>query len=97
MARQHRRGAKPDTGPEPIGSDQVVFNTVSLILEAALAGFGIAYLPQDGVQAHLERGDLVRMLDPWCEPFPGDHVYSPSRREAGRALAVLAEALRRPP
>jgi DNA-binding transcriptional LysR family regulator len=73
---------------------QLVFNTVSLILEAALEGFGIAYLPEDGVRAHLEAGTLVRVLENWCEPFTGYHLYYPSRREPPPALAVLVEALR---
>ncbi len=73
---------------------QVVFNTEALLLQAALDGFGIAYLFEDGVRAHLEAGTLVRVLEDWCEPFPGYHLYYPSRREPEPALAVLAEALR---
>jgi DNA-binding transcriptional LysR family regulator len=72
---------------------QLVFNTVALVQEAALAGFGIAYLPQDQVQAHLDRGELIRMLADWCPPFPGYHLYYPSRRRQ-RAFEVLVEALR---
>ncbi|ACL62467.1 LysR family transcriptional regulator [Methylobacterium nodulans] len=73
---------------------QLVFNTVTLILLAALDGFGIAYLPEDGVQAHLDTGALVRVLEDWCEPFSGYHIYYPSRRQPAQALAVLVEALR---
>ncbi|AWN45401.1 LysR family transcriptional regulator [Methylobacterium terrae] len=73
---------------------QVVFNTVSMILRAALDGFGIAYLPQDMVQAHLDRGELVRVLEAWSPPFPGYHLYYPSRRQHAPAFAVLVEALR---
>ena len=50
---------------------QLVFNTVTLILEAALNGFGIAYLPEDGVRANLEAGKLIRVLADWCDPFTG--------------------------
>ncbi|CAO4144614.1 HTH-type transcriptional regulator PgrR [Methylorubrum aminovorans] len=71
-----------------------MFNTVALIQEAALAGFGIAYLPQDRVQAHLDRGELVRMLADWCPPFSGYHLYYPSRRRQPAAFEVLVEALR---
>ncbi|MBB5764775.1 LysR family transcriptional regulator [Methylorubrum rhodesianum] len=73
---------------------QLVSNTVTLILEAALDGFGIAYLPEDGVLSHLETGRLVRVLEDWCEPFSGYHLYYPSRGEPAPALAVLVEALR---
>ncbi len=47
-----------------------MFNTVSMIQDAALAGFGIAHLPQDQVQTHLDRGELVRLLADWCPPSP---------------------------
>jgi len=73
---------------------QLVFNTVSMIQDAALAGFGIAHLPQDQVQAHLDRGELVRLLADWCPPFPGYHLYHPSRRRQSAAFEVLVEALR---
>jgi DNA-binding transcriptional LysR family regulator len=73
---------------------QLVFNTTALILDAALAGFGLAYLPEDQVQAHLAAGRLVRVLADWCEPFSGYHLYYPSRRQPTPAFTVLVEALR---
>ncbi|KQT93387.1 LysR family transcriptional regulator [Methylobacterium sp. Leaf469] len=73
---------------------QLVFNSVTLILEAALDGFGIAYLPQDQVQGHVATGRLVPVLAPWCEPFSGYHLYHASRPLLTPALAVLVEALR---
>ncbi|KQO61577.1 LysR family transcriptional regulator [Methylobacterium sp. Leaf87] len=73
---------------------QLVFNSVTLILEAALDGFGIAYLPQDQVQGHVATGRLVPVLAAWCEPFSGYHLYHASRPLLTPALAVLVEALR---
>jgi DNA-binding transcriptional LysR family regulator len=73
---------------------QLVFNTVGMILEAALDGFGIAHLPEDQVQPHLASGRLVRVLADWCPPFSGYHLYYPSRRQHTSAFAVLVEALR---
>ncbi|KQP62801.1 LysR family transcriptional regulator [Methylobacterium sp. Leaf112] len=73
---------------------QLVFNSVTLILEAALDGFGIAYLPQDQVQGHVATGRLVPVLAAWCEPFSGYHLYHASRLPLTPALAVLVEALR---
>ncbi len=73
---------------------QLVFNTVSMIKDAALAGFGIAHLPQDQVQTHLDRGEFVRLLADWCPPFLGYHLYYPSRRRQSAAFEVLVEALR---
>ena len=72
---------------------QLVFNNSRQILEAALAGFGIAYLPEDTVKPHLERRRLVQVLDSWCAPFPGYHIYYPSRRQRSSALSLVVEAL----
>ncbi|MEK0081605.1 LysR family transcriptional regulator [Benzoatithermus flavus] len=73
---------------------QLVFNNTALRLNAALAGLGLAYLPEDQVQAHLAEGRLVRVLADWCPPFPGYHLYYPSRRQPTPAFALLVEALR---
>jgi DNA-binding transcriptional LysR family regulator len=73
---------------------QLVFNTTALILNAAVAGFGLGYLPEQQVQKHLESGELVRVLASWCPPFTGYHLYYPSRRQLSAAFAVLVEALR---
>lgn len=73
---------------------QFVFNTSALRLNAVLAGFGLAYLPEDQVVSHLADGRLVRVLADWCPPFSGCHLYYPSRRQHSPAFAVLVEALR---
>ena len=73
---------------------QLVFNNIALRLNAALAGFGLAYLPEDQVQAHLAEGRLVRVLADWCPPFSGYHLYYPSRRQPTPAFALLVDALR---
>jgi DNA-binding transcriptional LysR family regulator len=73
---------------------QLVVNTNGLRLEAALAGLGLAYLPEEHVRDALARGALVRVLADWCPPFPGYHLYYPSRRQPTPAFALLLEALR---
>ncbi len=73
---------------------QLVFNNIALRLNAALAGLGLAYLPEDQVQADISAGRLVRVLADWCPPFPGYHLYYPSRRQSSPAFALLVEALR---
>jgi DNA-binding transcriptional LysR family regulator len=73
---------------------QLVFNGLGLLLKAALDGFGLAYLPDDLVQAHLAEGRLVRVLGDWCPPFSGYHLYYPSRRQPTPAFALLVGALR---
>lgn len=62
--------------------------------DAALAGFGLAYLPEDQVQDDLTRGRLERVRADWCEPFSGYHLYDPSRRHHAAAFAVPVEAPR---
>jgi DNA-binding transcriptional LysR family regulator len=73
---------------------QLVFTNHALRLNAALAGLGLAYLPEDTVQRHLADRRLIRVLDDWCPPFSGYHLYYPSRRQLAPAFAVLVEALR---
>jgi DNA-binding transcriptional LysR family regulator len=73
---------------------QCVFNNTAMRLNAALAGFGLAYLPEDLVQNHIAEGRLDRVLADWCPPFSGYHLYYPSRRQASPAFALLVEALR---
>jgi DNA-binding transcriptional LysR family regulator len=73
---------------------QWVFNNIALRLKAALAGFGLAYVPEDQVAAHLADGRLIRVLADWCPPFPGYHLYYPSRRQTTPAFALVADALR---
>jgi DNA-binding transcriptional LysR family regulator len=73
---------------------QLVFNTAALRLNAVLAGLGLAYLPEDQVHAQLASGELVRVLADWCAPFPGYHLYYPSRRQATPAFSLLVDALR---
>jgi DNA-binding transcriptional LysR family regulator len=73
---------------------QLVFNGTAPMLDAALAGFGLAYLPEDDVQAYLAEGRLIRVLADWCPPYPGYHLYYPSRRQPTSAFALLVNALR---
>ena len=73
---------------------QLMFNDGTQILDAALAGFGLAYLPEDAAEPHIAKGKLKRVLEDWCPPFPGYHLYYPNRRQSSRAFALLVEALR---
>jgi DNA-binding transcriptional LysR family regulator len=73
---------------------QLIFNNMALRLNAVLAGFGLAYMPEDQVRPHIAAGKLVRVLDDWCPPFAGYHLYYPSRRQPTPAFALLVEALR---
>ena len=73
---------------------RLVFNSTLMALEAAVAGYGLAYLLEDRVQACLADGRLVRVLADWCPPFSGYHLYYPSRRQPTPAFTLLVDALR---
>ena len=73
---------------------QLVFNALPPILKAALASFGLAFLPQDMVRPHVAAGRLATVLEDWTPPFPGYHLYYPNRRQQSPAFALLVEALR---
>ncbi|CAG9222043.1 DNA-binding transcriptional repressor PgrR [Paraburkholderia tropica] len=73
---------------------QLVFNSSHLILHAAIEGRGLAYLTEGQMEPYLSDGRLVRVLEDWCEPFSGYHLYYPSRRQPTPAFALLVEALR---
>ncbi|CAB3868532.1 LysR family transcriptional regulator [Achromobacter piechaudii] len=73
---------------------QWVFNSSSQVLRAALLDYGLAYVPEDMALDHIADGRLVRVLEDWCQPFPGYHLYYPNRRGASPALGVVIDALR---
>jgi DNA-binding transcriptional LysR family regulator len=73
---------------------QLVFNGTSPMLNAAIAGLGLAYVPEDLAQPYVEAGTLKRVLEDWCEPYSGYHLYYPSRRQSSPAFALMVEALR---
>ena len=74
---------------------QLFFNTTTQILHAGLASLGLAYLPEGLVLAHINKGRLKRVLADWCPPYPGYHLYYPSRRQPSAAFTLLVETLRR--
>jgi DNA-binding transcriptional LysR family regulator len=73
---------------------QLVFNNPALMVRAAAAGMGLACVLEDLARAYLADGRLVQVLADWCPPFPGYHLYYPSRRQPTPAFALLVDALR---
>jgi DNA-binding transcriptional LysR family regulator len=85
-----RRGRKANVrvdGP-------LIFNTTQPQVDAALAGLGLALLPEDEPMPHIESGKLVRVLEDWCPKFAGYHLYYPSRRQPSPAFSLVLQALR---
>jgi DNA-binding transcriptional LysR family regulator len=73
---------------------QLIFNGSAPMLDAARAGAGLAYVPEDDVRTDLAEGRLIRVLADWCPPYPGYHLFYPSRRQPTAAFALLVNALR---
>ncbi len=74
---------------------QLIFNTSTHIVQAAVAGLGVAYLPEEEFEPYLQEGRLVRVLEDWCPPFSGYYLYYPSRRQPSPAFTLVANALRK--
>jgi DNA-binding transcriptional LysR family regulator len=73
---------------------QMTFNASAQLMNAALAGCGLAYVPEGLVEAHVAKGRLKRVLADWCQPYSGYHLFYPSRRQSSAAFALVVEALR---
>lgn len=73
---------------------QLIFNTVKPMVEAATAGLGLAYVPEDSVRELIETAKLVSVLEDWCQPVSGLHLYYPNRRQNSSAFQIVVEALR---
>ena len=73
---------------------QLTFNTTAQMLNAALSGFGLTCVPEGLVQPHIAKGRLKRVLEDWCPPFSGYHLWYPSRRQSSAAFALVVKALR---
>ncbi|POT57535.1 LysR family transcriptional regulator [Citrobacter amalonaticus] len=76
---------------------QLIFNNLTSRIAAATAAMGLALVPEDTVAKAVEEGQLVTVLEAWCEPFPGYYLYYPSRKQHTAAFACLIEALRYTP
>jgi DNA-binding transcriptional LysR family regulator len=76
---------------------QLIFNTTQPQVDTALAGLGIALLPEDELMQHIEAGRLTRVLEDWCPRFEGYHLYYPGRRQPSPAFSLVVNALRRRP
>lgn len=73
---------------------QLTFNTSEHVVDAALAGLGIAFLPEEEFGTHLREGELIRVLEEWCRPFSGYYLYYPSRKQPSPAFSLVVDALR---
>lgn len=73
---------------------QLILNASPNVVDAALAGLGVAWLPEDEFAPHIDEGRLERVLEDWCPPFPGYYLYYPSRRQPSPAFSLVVDALR---
>lgn len=73
---------------------QLTFTSIALSIDAAVKGYGIAFVPEGAASPAIQRGELVPLLLDWCQPISGFHLYYPSRRQQSPAMSVIVEALR---
>ncbi|GGA53549.1 LysR family transcriptional regulator [Pelagibacterium lentulum] len=73
---------------------QLTFTSIALSVDAAIKGYGIAFVPAEAATAAIETGKLVALLEDWCPPISGFHLYYPSRRQQSPAFQIVVEALR---
>jgi DNA-binding transcriptional LysR family regulator len=73
---------------------QMSCNNTATIVRAALRGVGLGFVMETSVAEHVRRGELTRVLEDWCPPFAGYHLYYPSRRQSSAAFILLVDALR---
>jgi DNA-binding transcriptional LysR family regulator len=73
---------------------QLTFNGTGQLLNAALLGHGLAYVPEGMVRTHIDKGRLKRVLADWCQPYSGYHLFYPSRRQSSAAFSLVVDALR---
>jgi DNA-binding transcriptional LysR family regulator len=72
----------------------LIVDDVELVIRAALEGIGLSFVSEGLVESQLKSGELIRVLDDWCQPFPGFFLYYPSRRQQPAALAALIDTLK---
>lgn len=70
-----------------------VFSDGDLLVKAATASLGLGYVMEDQVLAALAGGELERVLEDWCPPFPGYYLFYPNRRHPAPAFTVFVAAL----
>src|SRR6266404_6318065 len=71
----------------------LIVDDVEIMIRAAIDGVGLAFMSEDQAASHLAQGTLVRVLEDWCQPFPGFFLYYPSRRQQPAALSALINTL----
>jgi DNA-binding transcriptional LysR family regulator len=73
---------------------QLIFNNIFQVRDAALAGYGLGYVPEDLARPYLVKSQLVWVLQEWSPAWSGYHLYYPSRRQSSPAFALIVDALR---
>ncbi|MBX8508551.1 LysR family transcriptional regulator [Pseudomonas cichorii] len=73
---------------------QLVYNSTHEVLDAVIAGLGLAYIPEDMARPYIRSGHLIQCLEEWCPFWSGFHLYYPSRRQPSGAMSLLIAELR---
>ncbi|ARM16086.1 MULTISPECIES: LysR family transcriptional regulator [Rhizobium] len=79
------------------GDGQLVFNSTLHVLNGAIDGIGLAYVPEQLAMPYIADGRLVQVLSDYCPYFSGYHLYYPNKRHASPAFSAFVDALRHRP
>ena len=72
----------------------LIVDDVEILVRAVVDGVGLAFVSEGHVAPLIESRALVRVLEDWCQPFPGFFLYYPNRRNQPAALSALIDTLR---
>lgn len=72
----------------------LIFNSIMHVINAALDGIGLAYVPEPLVASYVAEGRLKMILTDWSPYFQGYHLYYPNRRQASPAFMAFVDAIR---
>ena len=75
---------------------QAIFDSIFPVLNAAVDGLGLAYVPEDIARPFIDSGQLQVALNDWCPFVQGYHLYYPNRRQPSPAFSLLVDTLRYP-
>lgn len=76
------------------GEGPLTINHSPLLLQAALAGLGLAFVPETNVEQYLQSKELIQILPDWCPAFPGYHLYYPSKKQQPEAFSLFVQAMK---
>lgn len=79
---------------EIVVDGKLIVSERPLMITACLDGSGIAFATNREVDGHVAEGRLLKLLEPWCEPYPGYFLCYPRQRQMAPALRAFIDFIR---